>query len=108
MKSTTELVAGSHQGDFKAFEPLSDVVRLVSFDFRGHGRSSATKPYTFAQLVDDVEGLRRHFTGDQKAIICGGSFGGFLAQQYALTYPENVKYLILRSTAPSYHRTFSE
>jgi len=91
-----------------AFEPLSDVVRLVSFDYRGHGRSSATKPYTFAQLVDDVEGLRAHFAGDQKVIVCGGSFGGFLAQQYALTYPENVRYLILRSTAPSYHRTVSK
>jgi proline iminopeptidase len=54
--------------------------------------------------VDDIEGLRRHFAGDKKVVICGGSFGGFLAQQYALTYPDKVERLILRCTAPSHHR----
>ncbi|WVQ73622.1 hypothetical protein IAR50_003202 [Cryptococcus sp. DSM 104548] len=94
---------GSHNGDFAAFHPLSDAFRVLSFDFRGHGLSSPTSPYTFRQIVDDIEGLRKHFTGNAKAVILGGSFGGFIAQQYAITHPDSVSHLILRGTAPSYH-----
>ncbi|WVQ94991.1 hypothetical protein IAU59_002083 [Kwoniella sp. CBS 9459] len=93
---------GSHGSNFRAYQPLSDHFRVLSFDFRGHGQSSPTPPYTFAQIVDDVEALRRHFVGDDKAVICGGSFGGYIAQQYAITYPEKVAQLILRGTAPSH------
>lgn len=77
---------------------------MLSFDFRGHGQSSATKPYTFEQIVDDVEGLRAHFAGVSRVIIIGGSFGGFLALHYAIKYATAVSHLILRGTAPSYHR----
>lgn len=91
--------------DFSAFGPLGNQYRVLSFDFRGHGQSSSTKPFTFAQIVEDIEGLRRQFAGDtQKTIICGGSFGGFLAQQYSIQYADKVSHLILRGTAPSYHR----
>ncbi|KAH8682021.1 Alpha/Beta hydrolase protein [Xylariales sp. PMI_506] len=96
---------GSHDSDFRAFSPLAPDYRVLSFDYRGHGQSSQTKPYTFAQIVDDIEAVRAHFAGPEtKVIICGGSFGGFLAQQYAITYPHRVAHLILRGTAPSYHQ----
>ncbi|KAM5380050.1 hypothetical protein ACJZ2D_003697 [Fusarium nematophilum] len=95
---------GDHRSDYKVYSRLNDVLRVVSFDYRGHGQSSRTKPYTFQQLVEDIEGVRKHFLGPEgKAIICGGSFGGFLAQQYAITYPSRVSHLILRGTAPSHH-----
>ena len=98
-------ITGDHKSDFKAYSPLSSSYRVLSFDFRGHGQSSRTEPFTFHQIVEDIEGLRRHFLGaDQPCIICGGSFGGFLAQQYAVTYPSRVSHLILRGTAPSHHR----
>ncbi|KAF3021443.1 hypothetical protein E8E14_006803 [Neopestalotiopsis sp. 37M] len=95
---------GNHQSDFKAFSPLADSYRVLSFDYRGHGQSSRTKPYTFDQIVDDIDGMRAHFVGpEEKVIILGGSFGGFLAQQYAIKYASHVSHLILRGTAPSYH-----
>jgi pimeloyl-ACP methyl ester carboxylesterase len=94
---------GTHASDYAAYSPLADVCRVLSFDFRGHGQSSVTPPFTFAQIVDDIEALRAKLT-DEPAIICGGSFGGMLAQQYALTYPQNTLALILRGTAPSHHR----
>lgn len=107
-KTSTKLT-GDHKSDFKAYSPLSSSHRVLSFDFRGHGQSSRTEPFTFHQLVEDIEGLRRHFLGDsQPCIICGGSFGGFLAQQYAITYPSKVSHLILRGTAPSHHRKYME
>ncbi|KAJ0164869.1 Proline iminopeptidase [Colletotrichum tanaceti] len=95
---------GDHRSDFAIYSRLSDKIRVLSFDYRGHGRSSLTKPYTFEQIVDDVEGVRRHFAGeDGPVIICGGSFGGFLAQHYAIKYAARVSHLILRGTAPSHH-----
>ncbi|KAJ5939459.1 Alpha/beta hydrolase fold-1 [Penicillium verhagenii] len=94
---------GDHRSDFKAYLPLSKTYRLLSFDFRGHGQSSQTEPFTFDQLVNDIESIRQYFVGDAPCIVCGGSFGGFLAQQYAITYPSNVSHLILRGTAASFH-----
>ncbi|GME35850.1 putative proline iminopeptidase [Neofusicoccum parvum] len=94
---------GDHRSDFKAYQPLADSYRILGFDFRGHGHSSLSPPYTFKQLVDDIEAFRQHFGGDEKAVIAGGSFGGFLAQQYAITYPDKVSHLVLRGTAPSHH-----
>lgn len=96
---------GDHISDFKAYCPLIDHFRVLSFDFRGHGQSSVTEPFTFRQIVDDVEALRWHFAGqDRKIIILGGSFGGYIAQQYAIEYPDSVSHVILRGTAPSHHR----
>ncbi|KAK1470683.1 hypothetical protein CCUS01_00798 [Colletotrichum cuscutae] len=94
---------GDHKSDFKVYGQLSDKIRVLSFDYRGHGQSSLTKPYTFEQIVDDIEAVRQHFIGDDQAIICGGSFGGFLAQHYAIKYAPKVSHLILRGTAPSHH-----
>ncbi|EFQ35322.1 hypothetical protein CGRA01v4_13388 [Colletotrichum graminicola] len=94
---------GDHRSDFKIYSQLSDKIRVLSFDYRGHGQSSLTKPYTFEQIVDDIEGVRQHFAGDNQVIICGGSFGGFLAQHYAIKYAPRVSHLILRGTAPSHH-----
>jgi proline iminopeptidase len=100
---------GDHKSDFKAYSPLKDVFRVLSFDFRGHGQSSVTGPFTFRQLVDDIEAMRIHFAGpDSQIVLCGGSFGGYLAQQYGIEFPSRVSYLILRGTAPSFHREFHE
>ncbi|KAK8093502.1 alpha/beta-hydrolase [Apiospora hydei] len=105
---------GDHRSDFKAYHPLSadsqgggGCYRVLSFDYRGHGRSSATKPYTFSQIVDDIEGIRAHFTttrDEGKVVICGGSFGGFLALEYAIKYADRVRGLVLRGTAASWHQ----
>ncbi|BCS20469.1 alpha/beta fold hydrolase [Aspergillus puulaauensis] len=96
---------GDHASDFSAYSALAaHTYRVLSFTYRGHGLSSATKPYTFQQIVADIEGLRVHFTrGNAKVVIIGGSFGGFLALQYAVAYPDNVSHLVLRGTAASWH-----
>lgn len=98
-------MVGDYRSDFQAYSPLGDQYCVLSYDYRGHGRSSRTKPYSFDQLVEDIEGMRLHFAKpNEKIIVCGGSFGGFLAQQYAIKYAAHVSHLILRGTAPSYHR----
>lgn len=68
-------------------------------------RSWSQLPNQAIYLCANRGGYRRHFAGPTvPCIICGGSFGGFLAQRYAIKYPSHVSHLILRGTAPSYHR----
>ncbi|MCL2896880.1 alpha/beta fold hydrolase [Brenneria tiliae] len=94
---------GDHRGDFRAFLPLAARYRLLAYDQRGCGQSSLTPPFTFAQLVDDLEAFRQRLAGGKKITLIGGSFGGMIALSYALKYPHGLKHLILRGTAPSHH-----
>jgi proline iminopeptidase len=83
--------------------PLTDVFQFIYVDHRGTGRSSEAPPdtYRLPQMADDLEALRRHLGLDRVAVM-GSSYGGFLAQTYALAYPESVRLLLLLGTAPSY------
>lgn len=92
---------GSHHNAKAAFAPLADRYRIVSFDARGSGRSSALPPYTHAQWVSDLDGLREHL-GLERFIMTGGSYGGYIALEYTLAHPERVTHLILRDTAASH------
>lgn len=89
---------GDHAKGKKAFEPLADDYRLVVYDHRGCGQSSLTPPFSNEQYAADAEGLRRHL-GLGEIVTIGGSYGGFIAQEYAVRYPENLAGMILRDTA---------
>ena len=80
------------------FGPLADRFRVVVFDARGCGHSEGIPPYSHAQWAADVEGLRE-WTGADKIVIAGGSYGGFIALEYAVAYPERVQAIVLRDTS---------
>ncbi|ULH13886.1 alpha/beta fold hydrolase (plasmid) [Deinococcus sp. KNUC1210] len=86
--------------DWTTFQPLTDSFRLVSYDQRGSGESQGQEPYSHAQFVADLEALRQTLNLG-KMVLLGGSYGGFIALEYALTHPENLHALILRDTAAS-------
>jgi proline iminopeptidase len=92
---------GTHATPKRAFAPLADRYRVVTFDARGSGESDAEPPYTHAQWVADLDALRSRF-GDERMILTGGSYGGYVALEYVLTHPERVSHLILRDTAASH------
>jgi pimeloyl-ACP methyl ester carboxylesterase len=73
-----------HSGFKPAFSALSDVAQIVYYDHRGNGRSIGTDPasWNLPQWGDDVKGLCDAL-GIVKPIVCGLSFGGFVAQAYA-------------------------
>lgn len=85
-----------------AFSALSDVAQVIFYDHRGNGRSEGDDPATWnlAQWGDDVKALCDAL-GLVKPIVCGLSFGGFVAQSYAARYPDHPGKLILLSTAAS-------
>ncbi len=91
---------GNHATPKKAFGPLADTFRVVTFDARGSGESDKVPPYTHEQWVADLDGLRAHF-GDERMILTGGSYGGYVALEYVLAHPERVTHLILRDTSAS-------
>lgn len=80
--------------------PLARTNRLIFIDERGSGRSQKledSSAYTVENMVEDVEDVRQALDLGKISLL-GHSFGGVLAQAYALKYPENLSHLILCST----------
>ncbi len=79
------------------FDPK--VFRVVLFDQRGCGRSrphaSVTNNTTW-DLVADIERIREDMEVD-RFIVFGGSWGATLALIYAISHPDRVAHLVLRS-----------
>jgi 3-oxoadipate enol-lactonase len=76
--------------------------RVLRFDTRGHGQSSAPAgAYTLEQLADDLKGLL-----DGLAIAAthfvGLSMGGMIGQVFALRHPAMVQSLVLCDTTSRY------
>jgi proline iminopeptidase len=83
--------------------PLARHHRVVFIDERGSGRSQKLEDarlYTVENMVEDVEAVRRALHLGRPALL-GHSYGGVLAQAYALKYPNNLSKLILGSTFSS-------
>ena len=83
--------------------PLARHNQLVFIDERGSGRSqklSDPAGYTVENMVEDVEAVRQALNLKKIALL-GHSYGGVLAQAYALKYQKNLTHLILCSTFPS-------
>ncbi|MFZ0455899.1 MAG: proline iminopeptidase-family hydrolase [Ignavibacteriaceae bacterium] len=83
--------------------PLAMHNRLIFIDERGSGKSQKLEDstqYTVENMVEDVEAVRAAL-GLGKMSLLGHSYGGVLAQAYALKYQKNLTHLILCSTFPS-------
>ena len=70
---------------------------LLLMDKPGHGLSQ-TAPVGMDGYADGVAGLMSH-VGIDRALICGVSIGGMIAQNFALLHPAKVAGLILSNTA---------
>jgi len=94
---------GSHYG-LRSFDSLSTTNTLVYFDGLGRGKSDTAKEireYSLERDIEDLEGLRKAM-GYSSINILGHSYGGLVAQGYALKYPNQVKHLILANTFHSF------
>ncbi len=78
--------------------PFSKEYRVIIFDNRGTGRSDKPEPpYTMKIMAADVKGLLDAI-GIKKTNVFGVSMGGMIAQEFALTYPDEVINLVLGCT----------
>jgi pimeloyl-ACP methyl ester carboxylesterase len=77
---------------------ISKEFQTITFDIRGTGKSDRPNiPYTMKMLAEDVKGLM-DFIGVEKVHLIGRSFGGMIAQNFVLQYPEKVEKLVLIAT----------
>jgi pimeloyl-ACP methyl ester carboxylesterase len=81
---------------------LSKYFRVITFDPRGIGKSKIetagdAKNLSMETFVTDVLGILDDLR-IEKANILGASFGGFVAQEFALAFPERLNKLILACT----------
>jgi 3-oxoadipate enol-lactonase len=73
--------------------------QVLAHDQRGLGRTSIPDaPYSMAQYAADGYGLLQH-VGWEKCAVVGISFGGMVAQEFAVTWPEHVTKLVLMCTS---------
>lgn len=79
------------------FERWARSHRVVRYDLRGFGRSGRASG-AFA-LRDDLYGLL-DTVGIDRAAVLGISFGGSVALDFALTYPDRVTALVLTAARP--------
>jgi proline-specific peptidase len=83
---------------------LTDVAQIVYYDHRGNGRSDdgTRERWTLDQWADDLRTLCE-VLGIERPIVFGGSFGGFVALNYALRHPDHPAKLIVASTTARIH-----
>ncbi len=93
----------SHDYFLPYLVPLARNNKLIFIDERGSGQSQrlqdSTK-YTVENMVEDVEAVREALDLGKMSLL-GHSYGGVLAQAYALKYQQHLTHLILCSTFPS-------
>lgn len=93
----------SHDYFLPYLTPLARNYQLIFIDERGSGRSQGLEDasgYTVENMVEDVEAVRQALHLNQISLL-GHSYGGVLAQAYALKYQKNLSHLILASTFSS-------
>lgn len=98
---------GGPGGSYDYLTPLFDLAergcRVVLYDQSGGGKSQRLKNpalYTIERYVEEVEGVRKALKLG-KVYLYGHSWGGMLAQAYALKYRANLSGLILSGTTSS-------
>ena len=74
--------------------------RVISYDARGHGRSSPApgRAYGYEELAVDLEAVL-DAAGLERAVLAGASMGAHTAVRFALAHPERVRALALITPA---------
>jgi 3-oxoadipate enol-lactonase len=84
------------------FEALAKSYRVLRYDTRGHGASSAPPaPYSLDMMAQDVKALCDALE-IKKCHFVGLSMGGMIGQTFALKYPELLLSLTLADTSSFY------
>jgi len=83
-------------------EAFKDRYRILAYDTRGHGGSTAPAgPYTLEMMAADLRALLKHLN-IERSHFAGLSMGGMIGQTFALKYPGVLTSLILADTTSRY------
>jgi len=78
---------------------LAPHFRLHCVDLPGHGASHAGAPRTLDELTDRLAAAL-----PRRAVVCGWSFGGQVALNWALRKPNQIERLVLLAATPRFAR----
>ena len=79
--------------------PIAQHFEILTYDQRGLGQTSRPDiPYTMVDYADDANALL-DAVGWNQCLLMGISFGGMVAQEFALRYPQRVERLVLACTS---------
>jgi 3-oxoadipate enol-lactonase len=79
--------------------PVAQHLEILAYDQRGLGQTSKPDiPYTMVDYADDANALL-DAVGWDHCLLMGISFGGMVAQEFALRYPQRVERLVLACTS---------
>ena len=73
---------------------LKGPYKVITFDFRGHGKASNSTDYSFGAFISDAE-IVMDAVGSDKPIIIAWSLGADLALSYAASHPGVVGGLVI-------------
>src|SRR5215207_7472476 len=76
---------------------FADRFRVITPDVSGFGNSVPARPWTMAEMGDELAGLLDHLAV-KRCTLAGLSMGGYIALPFTLNYPERVERLILAHT----------
>ena len=77
------------------FIELSSKYQVIGINLPGHGRSDGTEDLSFKGISEILIKVLDKLEVHQQLHVVGGSYGGIIAQNIALEYPERVKTLTL-------------
>ena len=77
--------------------------RGLAWDMPGYGASAPVEPMTFDSLAGALVDLL-DAAGLAQAVLVGHSFGGMVALQAAVRFPERISGLVLACCRPGYSR----
>jgi proline iminopeptidase len=95
---------GSAHIGYRVFDSLAKNNLIVYFDAFGRGKSDTAKDvreYSLARDIEDIEGIRKALNFE-KLNVLGHSYGGLVAQGYAIKYPSHINHLVLANTFHSF------
>jgi 3-oxoadipate enol-lactonase len=98
------LIISGTGGDLRSspsiFEmPIAQHFEILAYDQRGLGQTSRPDiPYAMADYADDANALLDAVRWN-RCLVMGFSFGGMVAQEFALRYPHRIKRLVLACTS---------
>lgn len=79
--------------------PIARHFEILAYDQRGLGQTSRPDiPYVMADYADDANALLDAVRW-KRCLVMGISFGGMVAQEFALRYPHRVERLVLACTS---------
>jgi 3-oxoadipate enol-lactonase len=90
---------GSIEGSQLLINAFAQTFQVLVHDQRGLGKTSVPDgPYDMADYAQDAVALLDH-VGWETTNVIGLSFGGMVAQEFGVTYPDRIERLVLMCTS---------